>query len=460
MRNLERILAKFEKIVSPDVCNDLAKRTLFVQRSTSRLSGYEFVQALILPNGFIAAETLSSLTIRIHAIQKTCDISTSALAQRIYSKNAPRLLQACYAKVLKAALEETFADCTDLPALAEFNRILIQDSTTIELHEKLSPNLKGSGGSASKAAIKIDCIFEYRSEQLIDVEFCPGNNSDQCLAKRIVPLLQKNDLVLRDLGYYALEGIRGIGQKEAYYISRLKVSTNVYQSKEATSPLNMAEFIKKSACQGILDESVFIGEERTPVRIVASELCEQIVSERLRKARRTAQRHGRMLGKKSKALMKYALFITNIPSHMLSSVSVMATYRARWRIELMFKEWKSCLHIDVFKGYNQERLYCTLYGRLIMVLLLGLLSSHLMLYAHTLGRELSCYKLIKYLIWDHGLAMAIQEGTLADFVDQLLQNLPRKLCKDRRKRASLRANVRVSNNYQEVQLSESKRAIA
>ncbi len=37
MQDLEKILAKFEEFVSPNFCNDLAKKHRFVQRSTSQL---------------------------------------------------------------------------------------------------------------------------------------------------------------------------------------------------------------------------------------------------------------------------------------------------------------------------------------------------------------------------------------------------------------------------------------
>ena len=57
---------------------------------------------------------------------------------------------------------------SDLPRLAKFHRILIQDSTKAELHKQLSPHFKGSEGVASKSAVKIDYIFDYKSEETIN----------------------------------------------------------------------------------------------------------------------------------------------------------------------------------------------------------------------------------------------------------------------------------------------------
>jgi hypothetical protein len=49
MQDLERILAKFGEIVSSNFCDDLAKKTRFVQRSTSQIQGYEFAQSMMIP---------------------------------------------------------------------------------------------------------------------------------------------------------------------------------------------------------------------------------------------------------------------------------------------------------------------------------------------------------------------------------------------------------------------------
>ena len=75
MQDLEKILTKFENFVSPNFCNDLAKKCRFIQRSTSRLQGYEFAQAMMIPNAFLEAETLNSLAVRMHKINRTCNLS-------------------------------------------------------------------------------------------------------------------------------------------------------------------------------------------------------------------------------------------------------------------------------------------------------------------------------------------------------------------------------------------------
>ena len=257
MLDLGKILTKFENIVSPKICNELAKKTKFVQRSTSKLQGYEFVQAMAIPNGFIEAETLNSLAVRIKKINKSCDLSASALAQRINTEQAEAFMKACFGKTLKEIIRKDFSYLSDLVNFSGFNRILIEDSTKAELHEKLSPEFEGTGGTASKSAVKIDYIFDYLSEEFVHMDFFSGNVPDQTISHRIISILEKDDLVIRDLGYYALARFKEIEKKEAYFISRFKDDVLVYKSAQATEPLDLARFLEEQAFKGIIDVEVY-----------------------------------------------------------------------------------------------------------------------------------------------------------------------------------------------------------
>ena len=82
-----------------------------------------------------------------------------------------------------------------------------------------------------------------------------------------------------------------------------------------------------------------------------------------------------------------------------------------------------------------------------MILLLGAISPPLMRYAFSIGKELSFYKLTKYLIADNAISRAFQENKMNEFIDILIKDLPRRFCMDKRKRLSLRSNVRLGNSY-------------
>ena len=52
-------------------------------------------------------------------------------------------------------------------------------------------------------------------------------------------------------------------------------------------------------------------------------------------------------------------------------------------MELLFKEWKSLLHLHVLKGTRPERIRCFLYGRLITMTMLMRVCSYAAWYATT-----------------------------------------------------------------------------
>jgi len=447
MQDLENILSKFQEIVSPKFSYNLAIQSGLIKRSSSQLKGHEFAQSLVVPNAFLDSESLNSLAVRMRKINPECNLSAPALAQRINTDGAALFMKRCFFKVLREIVQNTAVNLEDLPNFKAFNRVLIEDSTMIELNENLSSMYKGRGGAASKAALKINYIFDYLSEQTVEIDFVSGNIPDQNLARRIISLLDENDLVIRDLGYYALQIIKSIEGQKAFYVSRFKSNIDVYESIDSTEPLELAKYIDKHMYDGIADIEVFLGKEKHRVRLVACLMNEEAINKRNRNANRNAQRCGRMISKKKLDLLKYSIFITNISAEALSSEEIMAAYRIRWRAELIFKQWKSCLKIHLFKGYRVERLHCLLYGRLIMVLILGSINPLLMKYAFERKRELSCFKLMNYIIADHAFAISIQENKIKQFIDRLLEEVPRRLCMDKRKRLSLRENARSGVSY-------------
>jgi len=453
MRNLERIITKFEEIVSPDFCNALAKRVGFIKRSTSQILGHEFAMAMMVPHAFLGAETLDSLCTRMRRINKLCDISAPALAQRINTEGAKKFMEKCFGKMLKDTMQTEYRELKDMPIFSQFQRVLIEDSTKAQLHENLSPHFKGCGGVASKAELKINFIFDYLSEKFLDLHFVSGATPDQALSSRVFSILQEGDLLIRDLGYFALARINEIELALAFYVSRFKVNELVFEKVDAKDPIDLCKLIKKHMKAGQFDFTVYLGKARHPTRLLGCELDEQILTKRFRQAHKDAKRRGTQVSKKKLSLLRYALFITNLPAEIFDLEIVMSIYRARWRIELIFKQWKSCLNIHMFKGYNKERLYCLLYGRMIMVLLLGAMTSVVMHSAAKIGKELSSFKLTRYVIADHLFASALQSGRPQQFIRELLHDLKRRLCHNvRKKHLSLRNNVRNGQNYYNSQI--------
>jgi hypothetical protein len=82
-----------------------------------------------------------------------------------------------------------------------------------------------------------------------------------------------------------------------------------------------------------------------------------------------------------------------------------------------------------------------------MIILMSAICPPLMLHAQKWKKELSCFKVSNYIISDNLLARAFAEGKISQFIKQLIDDLPKRLCMDKRNRPSLRSNVRKGNSY-------------
>ncbi len=76
--------------------------------------------------------------------------------------------------------------------------------------------------------MKIQLEYDLLSGQFINVQLGPGKNNDKTYSTICLETVKAGDLCLRDLGYFDLVDLQTIQDKEAYYISRLKLNTRIY----------------------------------------------------------------------------------------------------------------------------------------------------------------------------------------------------------------------------------------
>ena len=114
------------------------------------------------------------------------------------------------------------------------------------------------------------------------------------------------------------------------------------------------------------------------------------------------------------------------------------------------------LTIHVLKGTRPERIACMLYGRLITITMLAMLSSYASWYAEDyLQRALSLPKLIHGLKHKDRFVNAMHCGTFEALFRNLRRALPTLLCKQKRKRRTSRQLLDEYGPYMEDALAAS-----
>ena len=453
-RYARKVKGKLTTVFDPAHLEALARQTDFIQRSSSKLSGKDVVELMTTEMIEDPAVSLEGLCDVLVDLNPQAQMTPQALHQRL-NPYAVTYLQEVFQWALRQQLEPV---CERLPlgALSSFGRVLLEDSTQCRLHEKLAEAFKGSGGSASSSAVKIDLIYDVLHYALLEMHLSDGTAADQGRALAIVTHLRAGDLVMRDLGYLSLESLRQIDAHEAWYLSRLSKGVDVYLDAHAeTRALALVPYLQQHyGDAAVVDLPVSLGQERVSCRLLAYRLSEDVVKQRQRKAHEEARKKGRMLTQEYCNWLAFGLYITNVSQQIWPSKVVGTIYRLRWQVELTFKNWKSLLHIHILKGTRPERIKCILYGRLITIVMIALVSSYVSWYIEDyLQREISIAKLINWLKRKSRFAKAIHAGTLAALFIDLWRALPTLLCKQKRRRRTSRQLIEEYGYYMEDALA-------
>jgi hypothetical protein len=170
-----------------------------------------------------------------------------------------------YAKaVLSEVLKEAFAKLYSSELLPAFSRIRIKDSTKFIVPAQFEGKYKSCGGdlnSKSKAAVSIQYEYDLKSGEITDLNITSGNRNDRIDAGETADNMEKDDLIIRDLGYFSTLVLASCLQKEAFFLSRVDTSTN-----KITHTHDLAISAPRGVCQAYPGQNK--EEQRTGARSI------------------------------------------------------------------------------------------------------------------------------------------------------------------------------------------------
>lgn len=365
-----------------------AQQTGFIVRKKA-LRAYDFLVLMTVGHVGMKHPSLAGMVDAINT-----PMSRVGLHYR-FTKKAVAFLDKCLRFLLQQKANEFCSIQANL--LKPFRRVLIFDSSSWEVHPQLQQVLPGSGGSASKANCKIQVGYEYKHGELCFSQICPGTKPDNDYTDHLPPLLQTNDLLLTDLGYFKLKTYRDIDHKGAFFISRYQIGT-ILQNPETMATIKLEHFLSQRQADTYHIQVILGDKERTGVccRLICLRVSEQVATQHRRQLKEKAQKKGRIPSKRQLLFCDWILMVTNVPEEWLPPEMVRPLYSLRWQIELLFKQLKSVLRIHQSNTGNEYRLRCEVYGKLIMAILIhrihAVINSQLW---NIHRRELSMDKLYK-----------------------------------------------------------------
>lgn len=341
----------------------MATESGFKLRS-SKLNGYDFLSVIISQSRSAKELSLINLCQDLYE-QYGVTISKQGLDQRF---DSPAIM--FFKTVLETILRELF--CGPVPELPckGFAAVKIKDSTCFQLPEAYADTYPGSGGSGSKAAIRLQFEYDMLRGEICDLSIHAFNDQDKKNAVDTLGEINPGELIVRDLGYVNLDMPEGIARQEAFFISKLPTNVeHVYLKKEQGEyeKVDFEKLVGKMGRNSLhqMEYQAYLGEKKYPIRLLIEKVPQQVYEQRLKKAEREAKKKGRKLSKVKKTRMWFNVFMTNVEKGRLSHRAVQEIYRLRWQIELIFKTWKSYGELDEVKPMKQARFECMLYAKLI-----------------------------------------------------------------------------------------------
>jgi len=382
------LASQLEKKLESLSLNQIAREQGFVQRKARKISPHTFLMGFFIMV-LTGRHSLSSFAMTM-GLLSNLRISKQAVDKRI-NPGLIRFLRSLLGHCLVQNIDISSLSLKEKLACA-FNKIFLQDSTYIQLTPKLAEQFPGNRNCSRKkfSLLKIQAVYELITETFHHLDFSGFIKNDQAASSNILTILSKGDLLIRDLGYFVLSVLNKISHLGAYFLCRYKHGVLVFET-DGKTPINLLILLNK---QGIMDKDVLLGKkEKVPMRMVAIPVPEPVAAKRRRKAKTNRDRRLNP-GKEHLFLMGWNIFVTNVDRDTLSMEQIALLYRLRWRIEIIFKSWKSHFHLRNVPKASFERVLAYIYSILIFVTLFQTHVYH-RLYRKTIENNLQQLSLFK-----------------------------------------------------------------
>jgi hypothetical protein len=321
---------------------------------------------------------------------ETCiSVSRQAIAKKINKKSALAFLQKILSLVIMSRIDKELI-CS-LRNECKYKRILLQDSTILALPPRLFDVFSGvSNGHTTVSNARIQCVYDLISESFISFTIDTYTKNDLKAAPELP--LQKGDMVIRDRGYWSVNEVQRHVDIGAHCIYRYKK----FQLLDVATKQKI-HLLERLKTDNKLDLMVSLPDSKsTMVRLIAFPVSEEIGNNRRRKARKEMKSTP---SKELLELLSWSIFVTTIPETDANYDFIFKAYSLRWRIEIIFKAWKSNMEFSKIHNVSKTQLSIILFARFIMIIIcIQYIYAPAKKIIRKLHKCLSVMKLVRYLM--------------------------------------------------------------
>ncbi len=324
----------------PDL-EEIARQTGLVRRRSKRFSAGGFLQTLL---GAVVTG-LGSFNQLAGSLGGREDMSMAR--QSIHERFGPgstAFLLAVNCELMTQRFDPV------APALEKsaVRRIIIEDASSQVMPKANAADFPAHGNHhGATAGVKVDFTYDILSGEVISHMLQGGTAQDKTTGREAVAQVMAGDLVVRDMGYFALGEFTDIELRDAWWLSRLPLTTGVM--------LESGKSLEKWLHGGrgdLIDGVVYVGEERKKCRLVAVRAERKVVAKRRAERRKKARESGKTPCPKGLARDAWHIMLTNLGPDQATVAQLMEVYRARWAVEIQFRAWKQSLNLT--KALNRR----------------------------------------------------------------------------------------------------------
>lgn len=335
-----------------DVLRDLAQKA-GVQRRARKVKPVALFWALVLGFGAGAQRTLSELRREFQQATRSV-IARSAF----YDRFTPQLT--AFLRSVVGWATTVHGEPTESPQglLAGFHDIVVTDSTVLRLHQMLEGAYQACRTNVVRAAAKLHLVMSVSGVSPRRVRIT-GERSPDGRNLMVGPWVA-NRLLLFDLGYFSYQLFDRIARNLGFFVSRAKANVN---------PRIVAV---NRTCRGRSIDLVGRHLQDVLCRLQREVLDVMVEVEFKRRSyggkQSTGTRILRLVGVLNAESGDYHLYMTNVPVDRLEAHEVARVYRARWEVELIFKELKSHYQLDQLPSTKSHIVEALIYSAILTLI--------------------------------------------------------------------------------------------
>lgn len=434
-KRIKRLIDNLMYVLNSELLKNIAMKTEFLKRN-SKFTPEKFISLCVFSNNHLCENSLDELSTWLR-VNEGLSITKQGVNDR-FNKESVQFLKKLFTKLMMSQSRLLGQNERRLKSI--FNSISICDSTSYKAPEKLKDHYEGNSGNGTESIVKIQFEYDLLSGEFEGCNIVDAAESDFAYLHKLENNIGKNDLKLKDLGYFKVSHLENIDKADAFFISRAKTTTGIYEKTDKKySKIDLTEYAS-SLKQGETIEipEVYLGaKEKLKCRLIVTKLTEENKEKKLENLLKTCKRKGKEVSDLAVKSASINVYVTNVPCHMVSTEIIHEIYSLRWQVEIMFKIWKSLFEIHISKPIKIERFDCHLYGKFIALLLstvVVFVHRDEIYYEH--GKQLSEYKafsVIKSVLFEIKQVLFSDELTLLNLFQLINEIFLKNSLKSRRK---------------------------